>query len=76
MLGLDAGKFDTGHSALENGMAHQHMRMWRNWQTRMVQVHVLAREWRFKSSHPHQATCEGLYANNGGADQYPSRSST
>src|SRR3712207_1431310 len=28
--------------------------MWRNWQTRMVQVHVLAREWRFKSSHPHQ----------------------
>ena len=29
------------------------MRMWRNWQTRMVQVHVLAREWRFKSSHPH-----------------------
>src|SRR5262245_41381921 len=29
--------------------------MWRNWQTRMVQVHVLAREWRFKSSHPHQS---------------------
>jgi hypothetical protein len=29
------------------------VRMWRNWQTRMVQVHVLAREWRFKSSHPH-----------------------
>ena len=28
--------------------------MWRNWQTRMVQVHVLARVWRFKSSHPHQ----------------------
>ena len=30
-----------------------HMRMWRNWQTRMVQVHVPARVWRFKSSHPH-----------------------
>src|SRR5471032_743940 len=30
------------------------MRMWRNWQTRMVQVHVPSREWRFKSSHPHQ----------------------
>jgi hypothetical protein len=28
--------------------------MWRNWQTRMVQVHVAARPWRFKSSHPHQ----------------------
>src|SRR3982750_452019 len=27
---------------------------WRNWQTRMVQVHVPSREWRFKSSHPHQ----------------------
>ncbi len=31
------------------------MRMWRNWQTRWVQVSVLAREWRFKSSHPHQS---------------------
>ena len=30
------------------------VRMWRNWQTRWVQVSVLAREWRFKSSHPHQ----------------------
>ena len=30
------------------------VRMWRNWQTRMVQVHVPARVWRFKSSHPHQ----------------------
>jgi hypothetical protein len=29
------------------------MRIWRNWQTRVVQVHVLAREWRFKSSYPH-----------------------
>src|SRR3954453_15195092 len=29
------------------------VRMWRNWQTRWVQVSVLAREWRFKSSHPH-----------------------
>src|SRR5580698_1661626 len=27
---------------------------WRNWQTRMVQVHVLARVWRFKSSLRHQ----------------------
>jgi hypothetical protein len=26
---------------------------WRNWQTRMVQVHVLARVWRFKSSLRH-----------------------
>ena len=30
------------------------MRMWRNWQTRMIQVHVPAMAWRFKSSHPHQ----------------------
>ena len=27
---------------------------WRNWQTRMVQVHVLARVWRFESSFRHQ----------------------
>ncbi len=26
--------------------------MWRNWQTRWLQVPVLAREWRFESSHP------------------------
>jgi hypothetical protein len=30
------------------------MRMWRNWQTRMIQVHVPEMAWRFKSSHPHQ----------------------
>jgi hypothetical protein len=30
--------------------------MWRNWQTRWVQVSVLAREWRFKSSHPHHTS--------------------
>lgn len=30
------------------------MRPWRNWQTRMVQVHVKAISWRFKSSWPHQ----------------------
>ena len=29
------------------------MRIWRNWQTRMVQVHVKAISWRFKSSYPH-----------------------
>ena len=27
-----------------------HTRLWRNWQTRMVQVHVKAISWRFKSS--------------------------
>ena len=30
------------------------VRIWRNWQTRMVQVHVKAISWRFKSSYPHQ----------------------
>ena len=30
------------------------LRMWRNWQTRMIQVHVPEMAWRFKSSHPHQ----------------------
>ena len=29
------------------------VRIWRNWQTRMVQVHVIAISWRFKSSYPH-----------------------
>ena len=28
-------------------------RMWRNWQTRGVQVAVGATPWRFESSHPH-----------------------
>ena len=28
--------------------------MWRNWLTRMVQVHVKAISWGFKSLHPHQ----------------------
>src|ERR1700683_290758 len=28
--------------------------MWRNWQTRMIQVHLPEMAWRFKSSHPHQ----------------------
>ena len=32
-----------------------HLRMWRNWQTRMVQVHMKAISWGFKSLHPHQA---------------------
>ena len=30
------------------------MREWRNWQTRMIQVHVLLRACRFKSCFPHQ----------------------
>ena len=30
------------------------MRIWRNWQTRMVQVHVRATSCRFKSCYPHQ----------------------
>ena len=29
------------------------MRAWRNWQTRMVQVHMGATPWRFESSCPH-----------------------
>ena len=32
----------------------QHMRMWRNWQTRKIQVLMVARLCRFKSCHPHQ----------------------
>ena len=31
------------------------VRMWRNWQTRMVQVHVPARVWGFESLLRHQA---------------------
>ena len=30
------------------------MRMWRNWQTRKIQVLMVARLCRFKSCHPHQ----------------------
>ena len=30
------------------------VRIWRNWQTRMVQVHVKAISCRFKSCYPHQ----------------------
>ena len=32
----------------------QHLREWRNWQTRMIQVHVFLRTCRFKSCFPHQ----------------------
>ena len=32
------------------------MRIWRNWQTRQIQVLVGATRWRFKSSYPHQTT--------------------
>ena len=32
----------------------EYMRVWRNWQTRMVQVHVRAISCRFKSCYPHQ----------------------
>ena len=35
------------------GKQRQDVRIWRNWQTRMVQVHVIAISWRFKSSYPH-----------------------
>ena len=31
----------------------KNMRVWRNWQTRMIQVHIEAIRWRFKSSYPH-----------------------
>ena len=34
---------------------YKQSRMWRNWQTRMVQVHVKAISWGFKSLHPHQS---------------------
>src|SRR3954468_3834644 len=32
------------------------LRMWRNWQTRGVQVAVGATPWRFEPSHPHWVT--------------------
>ena len=40
------------------------MRIWRNWQTRMVQVHVKAISCRFKSCYPHQKKPDfiGLFA--------------
>ena len=45
----------------------ENMRVWRNWQTRMIQVHIEAIRWRFKSSYPHheKGTCEGkcLFSN-------------
>ena len=36
------------------------LREWRNWQTRMIQVHVFSRTCRFKSCFPHheKSTCE------------------
>lgn len=38
--------------------AKQRMRVWRNWQTRTVQVRMGATPWRFKSSHPHHGLFE------------------
>lgn len=37
----------------ETGYHSRLTRMWRNWQTRKIQVLVAARSWRFKSSRPH-----------------------
>ena len=31
------------------------MRVWRNWQTRMIQVHIFERKCRFNSCYPHHA---------------------
>ena len=36
---------------------------WRNWQTRMVQVHVLARVWGFESLLRHQSSANLLTIN-------------
>ena len=36
------------------------VRSWRNWQTRTVQVRVVAISWRFESSRPHQLTMKEL----------------
>jgi hypothetical protein len=35
------------------------LQSWRNWQTRMLEVHVPVRVWRFKSSRPHQPGSPG-----------------
>ena len=34
----------------------KNMRVWWNWQTRMIQVHMPLQACRFKSCHPHQKT--------------------
>ena len=38
----------------------QCLRMWRNWQTRKIQVLMVARLCRFKSCHPHQCCTRRL----------------
>ena len=35
-----------------------YLREWRNWQTRMIQVHVYVRTCRFKSCFPHHGTLD------------------
>ena len=56
-------KFDTANRICETQsccllerqpLESQIVPKWRNWQTRMVQVHVLARVWGFKSLLRHQ----------------------
>lgn len=42
-------------------VAQQNLRSWRNWQTRTVQVRVVAIPWRFESSRPHQPYHETLH---------------
>jgi hypothetical protein len=39
-------------------------RMWRNWQTRRLQVPVPLWEWRFDSSHPHYTRTEQSHRKN------------
>jgi hypothetical protein len=58
-----AAAFDTGDSICETwntaGLGllgpNQRVPKWRNWQTRVVQVHVLARVWGFESLLRHQS---------------------
>jgi hypothetical protein len=57
-LVLPSRPSQVGQAAILGILARQRsltrMRMWRNWQTRMIQVHVPEMVLRFKSSHPHQ----------------------
>ena len=41
--------------AVKRFLSNDSMRLWRNWQTRMVQVHVNASSWGFKSLQPHKS---------------------
>ena len=64
---------ETANISIDTGLIRRNWlrpvpsRMWRNWQTRRLQVPVPFGEWRFDSSHPHYIPARSVFAKNSAA---------